>query len=71
VLVQAAAVTTNAVAYVTCKLDAAGNVADVVFTRLDGNTTSRSNCTGGSAAAVLAGGRNVLLDFTDSSIVQV
>jgi hypothetical protein len=63
--VTAAAVAPAAFTAVTCKLDAAGNVADVVFSR-PGSSTA-----GCSSVAALPGGRNVLLDFSDSQIVQV
>jgi hypothetical protein len=64
--ITAATVVPAAFTYVTCKLDAAGNVADVVFSRPGGSSTA-----GCSTAVSLPGGRNVLLDFYDSQIVQV
>lgn len=64
--VAAAAATDAAFTSVTCKLDVAGYVVDVMFTR-SGTTTT--GCTG--TTAVVTGGRNVVLDFADSQIIQV
>jgi hypothetical protein len=64
--VTAAAATDPAFTSVTCKLDAAGYVVDVMFTR-SGTTTT--GCTG--TTAPVTGGRNVVLDFADSQIIQV
>lgn len=61
----AAAAEPAAFTSVTCKLDTSGNVADVLFTRAGSSTP------GCSASGVLAGGRNVVLDFSDSLVVQV
>lgn len=64
--VAAAAATDAAFTSLTCKLDAAGYVIDVMFTR-SGTTTT--GCTG--TTAVVTGGQNVVLDFADSHIIQV
>lgn len=63
------AATPSAVTQVTCKLDVSGKVADIVIARQDGSVLA--GCGGSDANAVLPGGRNVVLDFTDSRIVQV
>jgi len=46
-----------------------GNVADVIIARRDG--TVQAGCAGSNTASVLPGGRNVVLDFSDTRIVQV
>lgn len=61
--------TPSAVTRVTCKLDASGNVADIVVARQDGSVVA--GCGGSDTSAVLTGGRNVVLDFTDRRVVQV
>lgn len=53
---------------VTCKIDANGNVADVIVHTKSGASTG---CMPGGASSVCKGGYNVVLDFSDSGIVQV
>jgi len=65
--ITVAAATPAAITSITCKLDAAGNVADVFYTTSAGTTTY--GCTGN--AALLTGGRNVLVDVSDSLVLQV
>lgn len=62
------------VTLITCKLDSAGNVADIIMWGADSATACVSGCGGALArdwSAPLSGGRNVGLDFQDAQILQV